>query len=356
LDSKFVDAVKAGAPAVGIPDFKWLMAVMDFETGGTFDPSIQNKGNKATGLIQAVGSVAAWLLGYKQQKDGSYLKADREAALERFRLMSREEQLEKMVWPYFRFWGKRIPGEQYRNIVDVAIAVFLPAFLGKPMDFPVIKPGDPEYEKRNAGAEAYRLNKGLDRTGKGYITVADYAGPVIARARKNFGYTTLDPVELVKAIKRAKSLDDLLTVTKQAQADNPLLAERWQRTVDSLTKVRTQYPGQSLDQVIKTSDIDWRTWLENTVRGAYQYSRSFEPGVKEFVRDVVVKTAVDAGKVVATVGENVVGQIGIISTIAPWAIGGVGLYALYKYVMIPARAVQAGIGQISSGESDESED
>lgn len=53
----FEQGIKDIAWRLGI-DPNWLMFVIDLETAGTFSPSIQNPGSKATGLIQFVPSTA----------------------------------------------------------------------------------------------------------------------------------------------------------------------------------------------------------------------------------------------------------------------------------------------------------
>jgi len=135
-------AAKIGAPA------DWLATVISFETGGSFDPAQPNKtGSNAFGLIQFLPSTAAALLG-----------GSREEAARRGKAMSFSEQLEKMVVPYFAWFGKR-----YDSLEDLYLAVFYPKAMKKADDWIVARAGSPEYEQ----------NKGFDKTGKGYITKLD---------------------------------------------------------------------------------------------------------------------------------------------------------------------------------------
>jgi len=90
-----------------------LMYWMDFESAGTFSPSIQNPYTKATGLIQFMPSTAISL--------GTTI-AD-------LAKMTNVEQL-KYVRKYFSNWIQ-IKGK-LKNWLDVYLTIFYPAAIGKP--------------------------------------------------------------------------------------------------------------------------------------------------------------------------------------------------------------------------------
>lgn len=127
----------------------WLMAVMHFETGGSFDPAQRNlAGSSAVGLIQFMPATAAHLLGMDPDR-----KAHREEAARLFAAMSDVQQL-GYVEKYFRPYRGRL-----ENLSDVYMAVLYPAAVGKPQDYTLF-----------GGGIAYRQNSGLDVDQNGRIT------------------------------------------------------------------------------------------------------------------------------------------------------------------------------------------
>jgi hypothetical protein len=108
---EFVDKVKEIAPRVGL-DPNWLMAIMHFETAGTFSPSITNSLGYV-GLIQ-FGSSARQTLGVTKDE----LKS-----------MSAVKQLD-YVEKYFNLYKGK-----YKSYVDAYFAVFFPLAIGKPDDW-----------------------------------------------------------------------------------------------------------------------------------------------------------------------------------------------------------------------------
>src|SRR5690606_16638019 len=58
--SEFVSELKRYCEMLGANP-NWLMQVINFESAGTFSPSIQNPVTNATGLIQFMPSTAEWL-------------------------------------------------------------------------------------------------------------------------------------------------------------------------------------------------------------------------------------------------------------------------------------------------------
>lgn len=122
----------------------WLLAVMGFETGGTFDPSIRAKGSSAVGLIQFLASTAR-ALGTSSAK---------------LRRMDRVTQL-RFVEAYYARYGPR--NLKDRRPVDTYLVTFTPAFVGKPADTVMFQ---------NPSAQ-YVANVSFDREKKGYFTVGD---------------------------------------------------------------------------------------------------------------------------------------------------------------------------------------
>jgi hypothetical protein len=113
----FVEKVKKISANLGI-DPNWLMAIMYFESAGTFSPSITNSIG-ATGLIQFIPSTAKGL--------GTSTSA--------LRNMSAVEQLD-YVEKYLKTYKGR-----YKNYIDVYFAVFFPLAIGKPDDWVIQSSG-----------------------------------------------------------------------------------------------------------------------------------------------------------------------------------------------------------------------
>ncbi len=124
-----------------------LMAVMNFETGGTFSPSVRNgAGSGATGLIQFMPATA--------QAMGTSTEA-----LARMPVAQQLEYVEKYLAPYK---GK------LSNLQDAYMAVLWPQAIGK----------SPETVLFREGTKAYQQNAGLDSERKGYVTVGDATAKV----------------------------------------------------------------------------------------------------------------------------------------------------------------------------------
>jgi peptidoglycan hydrolase-like protein with peptidoglycan-binding domain len=129
------------------PNF--LMAVMSFESGGTFSPSVRNQaGSGAVGLIQFMPSTAAGL-------------GTTTAALS---AMTAEAQLD-FVEKHFRPFKGRL-----NTLEDTYMAVLLPKAVGKGGDFVLFQ----------RPSTAFTQNKGLDIDGDGRITVFDASSKVRA--------------------------------------------------------------------------------------------------------------------------------------------------------------------------------
>ncbi|HEX8147809.1 MAG TPA: peptidoglycan-binding protein [Pyrinomonadaceae bacterium] len=126
------------------PNF--LMAVISFETGETFSPSVRNPVSGAVGLIQFVKDTARGL-GTTQE------------ALAR---MTAEEQLD-FVAEHFRPFRGRL-----RTIEDTYMAVLLPSAVGKGSGHVIFR----------RPSKRYTQNRGLDINRDGLVTVGEAADKV----------------------------------------------------------------------------------------------------------------------------------------------------------------------------------
>lgn len=127
---------------------EYIIAVMSFETGGSFSPSIRNPVSSATGLIQFLSSTARGL-------------GTSTAELAR---MSPVEQL-GYVEAYF---------EPFAGRLNTLEGVYTAVLSGSP------KP-DPNTTLFSSGTLAYRQNAPLDTNGDGRITSAEATAAVRAR-------------------------------------------------------------------------------------------------------------------------------------------------------------------------------
>jgi hypothetical protein len=119
------------------------MAVMAFETGRTFSPSVRNAaGSGAVGLIQFMPTTLSGDFG---------LTVDQAAA------MTAEDQLELALRYWSRYAGR------LTNLGDVYMAVLLPSMIGKRDDAALF----------TEGTRAYLQNRGLDADRDGYVTRAE---------------------------------------------------------------------------------------------------------------------------------------------------------------------------------------
>lgn len=126
-----------------------LMAIMAFETGRSFDPSIVNRaGSGATGLIQFMPATALDL-------------GTTTAALARMSAIDQLDYVETYLAPYRGRIG---------DIQSAYMAVLYPRAIGKPSGHVLFR----------KGSRAYKLNRGLDRNGDGRITKQEAAARVVA--------------------------------------------------------------------------------------------------------------------------------------------------------------------------------
>ena len=108
IRTPFIEKVKVIATRLGV-DPNWLMAIMHFESAGTFSPSITNSLGYV-GLIQ-IGASARKTLGVSK---------------EQLQKMTAVEQLD-YVEKYFNLYKGK-----YKTYIDTYFAVFFPLAIGKP--------------------------------------------------------------------------------------------------------------------------------------------------------------------------------------------------------------------------------
>jgi hypothetical protein len=151
LTQSFLDKVSTIERRLGMPEGS-LLAVMRFETGGTFDPAERNRaGSGATGLIQFMPNTAKAL--------GTSTDA--------LAKMSAEDQLdyvEKYLTPY---------KGRMKDQKDAYLAVLYPRAIGKPEWYSLFR--------QDQQPKAYEQNAGLDREKKGMVTVGDALAAVTRR-------------------------------------------------------------------------------------------------------------------------------------------------------------------------------
>ena len=166
-DTEFIDEVNKIAKNLGMSPLD-LLAVMDFETGGTFSPSIQNPKSLATGLLQFTPGTAKGLGTTTDDLKG----------------MSRLEQL-KYVEKYLKSKGL-----QGQSLDDVYMSVLLPAAQGAEDDDVLFtKDGGGifgQYESPAVAKKGYEQNKSLDANNDGQITKAEAAAPVLQRRQSKY--------------------------------------------------------------------------------------------------------------------------------------------------------------------------
>ncbi len=157
LDGRFLSEAEAASARLGI-ETRWLLAIMDFETGGRFSPSVRNPYSGFVGLIQ-FGPAAASDLG---------------TTTARLAAMSAVEQL-AYVEDYFRMRIRQ--HGPLGSLEDAYMAVLYPPAIGKPDDWVLFR--IPEV--------AYDQNSGLDQSGDGTVTKAEATAPVRRRLKGSAG-------------------------------------------------------------------------------------------------------------------------------------------------------------------------
>ena len=163
-DESFMSGVGDLAEKLNVPT-EDLLAVMDFETGGTFDPAQKNMaGSGAVGLIQFMPSTAEGL----------------GTSTEELAAMTRTEQLEYVEKFLEENYTGRMDGKEW-NVSDLYMSVLFPAAVGKPDDFVLFGEG----AMNDKFVERYEANKGLDLNKDGSITKGEAASKVVDKLNKN---------------------------------------------------------------------------------------------------------------------------------------------------------------------------
>lgn len=130
----FVEKVKKISANLGIEP-NWLMAIMYFESAGTFSPSITNNIG-ATGLIQFIPSTARGL-------------GTSTSELRKMTAVQQLDYVEKYLRPYR---GK------FKSYIDVYFAIFFPLAIGKPDDW-IIQGGGLSASSIYNSNPAFRVQK-----------------------------------------------------------------------------------------------------------------------------------------------------------------------------------------------------
>jgi len=152
----FLNRVKDIASTLGFPA-DWLMLCINFETGGTFSPSVKNPSSSATGLIQFMEATAR----------------DLGTTTAQLAAMTNVQQLD-YVYKYLAKVQKTYGA--FNHPVDLYLAIFYPAAIPKPLD----------YRFPN---NVYAVNKVFDVNKRGYFTKADVQEKLLSTAPAGYAAT-----------------------------------------------------------------------------------------------------------------------------------------------------------------------
>ena len=208
-DEKFMSGIADLSEKYNIPQND-ILAMMDFETGGTFDPAQKNlgpdgtpeTGSGATGLIQFTPKTAEGL----------------GTSTDDLSKMSRSEQLE-YVDKHFETNLKGRLGDEGGDISDLYMSVLFPVAVGKPDDFVLFGKGAME----GYTGTAYEQNIGLDANKDGSITKVEAAAKVIKLRDKNVK-SDVSSVE-------TSSVDKMTIPSQYMDYDSPMGGEESQSIV-----------------------------------------------------------------------------------------------------------------------------
>lgn len=152
-------------------DPNWLMAVIHFESAGTFSPSITNSLGY-TGLIQFGQSAAT----------------DLKTTLSALRSMTAIQQLD-YVERYYKMWYKRLKITSPNSYIDTYLITLFPAAVNKGLDFVI--------RASNISAAAFeRANPAFDLNDNKEVTVGEIQQVMLKRL----------PLEWVKEFLKKKAL------------------------------------------------------------------------------------------------------------------------------------------------------
>ncbi|MDH3293764.1 MAG: peptidoglycan-binding protein [Acidimicrobiia bacterium] len=192
------------------PNF--LMAIMSFETGGTFDPAQRNLASSdAVGLIQFMPKTAAALGTSVEELAG----------------MTAEDQLD-VVARYFEPFRGRLA-----TLEDAYMAVLLPTAIGKGPGHVLFRQGSTDYDQ----------NRGLDRDGDGEITV----GEVTAKVRERLGGVVIEPLSDLRQGDRGSDVE----ILQQKLVDLGHLSVEAFRTAPGTFGVRTAEALQAFQSAME---------------------------------------------------------------------------------------------------------
>lgn len=152
--------IQSVARTLSLRDYH-LAAVIAFETGESFSPWAENPLSHAVGLIQFTAT------GLSSIQKGKYAG---KYTMQRVKEMDFREQLEGPVADY-------LEANQAVGLVrlsDLYMSILAPSAIGK----------SPDHVLYKSPSVAYTQNKGLDQTGKGYITKADATEQVYKKLDK----------------------------------------------------------------------------------------------------------------------------------------------------------------------------
>ena len=133
-------------------DANWLMAIMSFESAGTFSASVKNPRSTATGLIQ--------FMEFTAKEMGTTTKA--------LAQMTAWDQLNYV----YRYFSQKIKERgAIRGFEDAYMAVLWPAGIGKASEFALfIK-----------GTSSYAVNSGFDKNGDHKVSKAEASHKISER-------------------------------------------------------------------------------------------------------------------------------------------------------------------------------
>tara|TARA_B100001057_G_scaffold390457_1_gene398405 strand:+ start:1134 stop:2876 length:1743 start_codon:yes stop_codon:yes gene_type:complete len=229
-DEKFMSGISDLSEKYNIPQND-ILAMMDFETGGTFDPATKNMaGSGATGLIQFMPDTAKGL--------GTTTEA--------LSKMSRSEQLE-YVDKHFETNLKGRLGAEGGDISDLYMSVLFPVAVGKPDDFVLFGKG--AISKKFEGR--YEANKGLDANNDGSITKVEAAAKVIQLRDKNMK-SGVSSVE-------TSSVDNMIIPQQYMNYDTPMAGGGGESTSVVMIPPNVEKPQMPMQQSFKpngSGDMD----------------------------------------------------------------------------------------------------
>jgi len=138
-----------------------LMAVIAFESGRTFSPSVKNKLSGATGLIQFMPNTAK-SLGTTTTK------------LSKMTALQQLDYVEKYFQPY---------KGRLTDIFDLYMAVLWPRAIGKTKSYILFS--------ESSNKKAFKNNLGLDENDDGVITKSEATAKVIAHLNEGLRSTNI---------------------------------------------------------------------------------------------------------------------------------------------------------------------